>query len=101
MKLLIITVVEGLQQEVTQLLKEANITNFSASDIDGFRNAIPVISSENWFASSTNTTQSHLYFSFTETDKIEKFFSLIEVFNDHLETNNPIRAVVVPIEKYI
>lgn len=101
MKLLIITVVEGLQNEVMKLLKEAAIDNFSASDIEGFRNSFPVISVNNWFSSNEKATGSYMYFSFTETDKIDALFNLIETFNKNLETNNPIRAVVVPIDKYI
>ncbi len=90
MKLLIITVVDGLQNEVMKLLKEAAIDNFSASDIEGFRNSFPVISVNDWFSGNEK-----------ETDKIDTLFNLIETFNKNLETNNPIRAVVVPINKYI
>lgn len=103
MKLLIITVVDGLQNEVMKLLKEATIDNFSASDIEGFRNSFPVISVNNWFSRNEKATgsYSYMYFSFTENDKIDTLFNLIETFNKNLETNNPIRAVVVPIDKYI
>lgn len=101
MKLLIITVVEGLQSEVIKLLKQAKINNFSASDIEGFRNSFPVVSVNDWFSSSEKATGSYMYFSFTEADKIEVLFDLIASFNENLETNNPIRAIVSPIEKYI
>ncbi|WP_299006105.1 hypothetical protein [uncultured Tenacibaculum sp.] len=101
MKLLIITVVDGLQNEVLKLLKEAAIDNFSASDIEGFRNSFPVISVNDWFSGNEKATGSYMYFSFTETDKIDTLLNLIETFNKNLETNNPIRAVVVPIDKYI
>ncbi|WGH75182.1 hypothetical protein P8625_14065 [Tenacibaculum tangerinum] len=101
MKLLIITVVEGLQNEVIQLLKEAGINNFSASDIEGFRNSFPVVSVNDWFSGNERATSSYMYFSFTEPEKIEVFFKLVTKFNTNLETNNPIRAIVVPVEKHI
>ncbi len=34
-------------------------------------------------------------------NEIDSFFKLAEEFNKNLETNNPIKAVVVPIEKYL
>jgi hypothetical protein len=42
-----------------------------------------------------------LFFSFTEEGNIDLLFKLIAEFNTQLETNNPVKAVVVPIEKYI
>jgi hypothetical protein len=42
-----------------------------------------------------------MFFSFTENKNIETLFQLIEEYNQNIETNNPIRAVVCPIEKFI
>jgi hypothetical protein len=42
-----------------------------------------------------------MFFSFTEDKNIDTLFDLIKEFNQNLETNNPIKAVVVPIEKSI
>lgn len=101
MKLLIVTVVGEFQKEVKRLFKEADIKNFSASNIEGFKMADVLVSGENWFSSSRNAVKSHMFFSFTKTEKIDKLFALIKEFNEHLETTNPIRAIVSPIEKYI
>lgn len=101
MKLLIITVVEAFTKDVKKLLREADIQNFSANEIEGFKMVVPKMTNENWFSSSRNATQSHMFFSFTKTEKIDKLFPLIEEFNKKLKTHNPIRAIVVPIEKYI
>ena len=42
-----------------------------------------------------------MFFSFTEDEHIDALFDLIKEFNTNLETNNPIKAIVVPIEKFI
>ena len=101
MKLLIITVVEAYQKDVFKLLKEADIKNFSESDIDGYKNVSPVIMTSSWFPSKKGGAQSRMFFSFTENEKIEYLFKLIKTYNNKLETNNPIKAIVVPIENYI
>ena len=101
MKLLIVTVVEQFQNEVLQLFKKANIENFSGSEIDGYKNAPSLLRTSSWFPSQKGRTESSLFFSFTEDEKIDDLFDLIEVFNKNLETNNPIKAVVVPIERCI
>jgi len=42
-----------------------------------------------------------MFFSFTESENIDALFKLIHEFNNNVETNNPIRAIVVPVEKFI
>ena len=101
MKLLIVTVVEQFQKEVLHLFKKANIENFSGSEIDGYKNTPSLLRTSSWFPSQKGRTESSLFFSFTEDKKIDDLFSLIEAFNKNLETNNPIKAVVVPIERFI
>lgn len=101
MKLLIVTVVEEFEEDVLRLFKKSKIESFSESHIDGFKNAPSVFMASNWFPSEKGGVKSSLFFSFTEEDKINALFELVEEFNKNLETNNPIRAVVVPIEKSI
>jgi hypothetical protein len=101
MKLIIVTVVEGFQKEVIQLFKKANIENFSESDIDGHKNNVSVLAASNWFSGEKLNNESTMFFSFTEKEKIDTLFDLIKEFNKNLETNNPIKAIVVPIERYI
>jgi hypothetical protein len=55
----------------------------------------------NWFPGVKGGVESSLFFSFTTDEKIDILFSLIEAFNENLETNNPIKAIVVPIERSI
>ncbi|MBZ0327964.1 MAG: hypothetical protein K8F54_10200 [Altibacter sp.] len=101
MKLLIVTVVEQFEKEVLQLFKKAHIENFSGSDIEGYRNPNSVLLNSSWFPSQGGGAESGMFFSFTDEEKIDAFFDLVKTFNTTIETNNPIKAVVVPIEKFI
>ncbi|SDS25017.1 hypothetical protein SAMN04515667_1747 [Formosa sp. Hel1_31_208] len=101
MKLVIVTTVEEFQKDVLKLFKNANIENFSSSDIDGYKNSSSILKASNWFSGEKYGNESHLFFSFTEDEYINVLFSLIKEFNANMETLNPIKAVVVPIEKWI
>lgn len=101
MKLLIVTVVEEFEKEILRLFKQANIESFSGSDIDGYKNHTSMVRTASWFPSEKGGVESSLFFSFTDDKNINKLFGLIKTFNQNLETNNPIKAVVVPIEKFI
>ena len=87
MKLLIVTVVDHFQKDVLQLFKKAAIESF--------------IMNSSWFPSEKSGADSTMFFSFTEISKIDIFFDLVVEFNSKIETNNPIHAVVVPIERSI
>lgn len=101
MKLVIVTSVEEFQKDVLKLFKSANIHNLSSSDIDGYKNGSSVLMTSSWFPGEKFGNESRLFFSFTEDDKIDELFNLIEKFNSTMETNNRVRAVVVPIERSI
>ena len=96
-----VTAVEEFQEEVLKLFKRANIENFSSSDIDGYKNGASILMASNWFSGIKGGNESTLFFSFTDDEHINNLFKLIEEFNTNLETNNPLKAVVVPIEKFI
>ncbi len=101
MKLLLVTVVEQFEKQVVDLFKNANIENFSGSDIDGYKTPVSLLMKSSWFPNVKGGVESSLFFSFTEDDKIDVLFELIKEFNTKLETNNPIKAVVVPIERSV
>ncbi len=101
MKLLLVTVVEQFEEEVIKLFKKAEIENFSGSEIDGYKPPVSLLMKSNWFPKDKGGVESSLFFSFTEDRKIDTIFGLIKEFNANLETNNPIKAVVVPIERSI
>ena len=96
-----VTAVEEFQNDVLKLFKNANIENFSSSDIDGYKNRSSLLMASNWFSGLKGGTESSLIFSFTQNENINELFNLIKEFNSNLETNNPIKAIVVPIEKFI
>ena len=101
MKLVIVTAVEDFNKDVQKLFKSAEIENFSTSDIDGYKTSPAVFKASNWFGGEKTGAESNMFFSFTKAEKIDNLFNLIEEFNQTIETNNPIRAIVVPIEKFI
>lgn len=99
MKLLIVTSLSEFQKDVLKLFRESHIDAFSGSEIDGYKNSL--IATQSWFPGEKGGNESFMFFSFTEDDKIDSFFKLVENYNAHLETNNPIKAVVIPIERSI
>ncbi|MCG1035322.1 hypothetical protein [Polaribacter sargassicola] len=101
MKLVLVTAVEEYQKDVLEIFKKANIENFSSSDIDGYKNVPTILKASSWFAAEKSGNESTLFFSFTEEQKIDNLFNLIEEFNQHLKTNNPLKAIVLPIERFI
>jgi hypothetical protein len=101
MKLVLVTAVEEFQNDVLDIFKKANIENFSSSDIDGYKNAPSLLMASNWFSAGKGGTESIMFFSFTNKEKIDDLFNLIEEFNNNLETNNPLKAIVVPVERFI
>ena len=101
MKLVMVTSVEEFHSDILQIFNKAGIQNFSESGIDGYKNKPTILSTSNWFAANKSATNSILIFSFTQTEKIDKLFLLLEEYNQNLETNNPIKAVVLPIERHL
>jgi hypothetical protein len=99
MKLLMITSAEDFHKDILRIFKDAGIQNFSESEIEGYKTIGSMSSSSNWFAVNKRGTQSNLFFSFTEEENIDLMFQLLKEFNANLKTNNPIRAVVLPIER--
>lgn len=101
MKLLIVTAVADFREDIIRMFKQAHIDRFSGSEIEGYRNATSFVVNPSWFMGQGKTTESEMYFSFTEGSKIDDLFKQLEAYNNELETDNPVRAIVVPIEKFI
>lgn len=101
MKLLILTIVIEHKTALEKLLKEASIDRYSTSEIKGHRDGDNSLSSSNWFSNIAGNVNSEMVFSFVEESKIKPLFEIIKNFNENLETDNPIKAVVLPIESYI
>ena len=101
MKLLIVTVVNYYEKQVLQLLKQAKIEALSGTQIKGCKDIPSLVANSSWFITEKSGANSVMFFSFTDDDKIDLFFKLAKEFNENLKTNNPIHAVVAPIERSI
>lgn len=101
MKLLIVTCIKEFEKETVELFMKAHITAFSNTDINGFKTNDPQNLISNWFSSSRDHVNSVLFFAFTEIDKIDKLLKEAKKFNENTKSNNPLRAIVLDIEKFI
>jgi len=101
MKLLILTSIKEYKKDTVRLFKKAKINAFSNTDINGFKTADPENLINNWFSSSTDNVKSILFFTFTEKEKIDVLLDEVKSFNDQIESDNPLRAIVLDIEKFV
>ena len=100
MKLLIVTAVKSYEKEAVKLFKQAGILAFSNTDINGFRALDQEDLIDNWFSSSTQNVKSVLFFTFAEEEKIDLLLKELEILNTRIESENPLRAIVLNIEKF-
>lgn len=100
MKLLIVTAVKSYEKEAVKLFKQAGILAFSNAEINGFKSLDQEDLIDNWFSSSTQHVKSVLFFTFSEEEKIDLLLKEMELLNTHIESENPLRAVVLNIEKF-
>jgi len=101
MKLVIVTSVEEFEKAILKMFKEAGIGNFSATEIDGYKITSSANADASWFPSVKSGNESHMFFAYTEDHEIQDLFERIKEFNKSIQTNNLIRAIVLPIESYI
>ncbi|WP_319946482.1 hypothetical protein [Mangrovimonas aestuarii] len=100
-KLVIVTTVEEYKEVVLKLFKKADIESFSSADIAGHKLAGALLKINSWFPGEQSGAESVLMFSFTDSDKIEVLFDYLKSYNENLDSENLIRAIVVPIEKQL
>jgi len=101
MKLLIITAVKSYEKEAVKLFKQAGILAFSNTDINGFKALDQEDLIDNWFSSSVQNVKSVLFFTFSEEDKIDLLLKELEILNTRIESANPLKAIVLNIEKFL
>ena len=101
MKLLILTAVKTYEKEAIGLFKTAQINAFSSADINGFKTEDHENLIDNWFSSSSDKMRSLMFFSFTDEKKIDQLLIELEKLNKDLSESNPIRAIVMNIEKFL
>jgi len=101
MKFLIVTLVKEYEKDVLHLFKETEIKSFSNVDINGFKTNSVENLIDNWFSNSTDKVRSTVFFTFTQKEKIDKLLAKIEIFNKHIKSNNPLKAIVLDVSKFI
>lgn len=101
MKLLIVTCIKEYEKETVELFMKAEITAFSNTDINGFKTNDAQNLISNWFSAATDHVNSVLFFTFTETGKVDKLLDEAKTFNENTKSNNPLKAIVLDIEKYV
>ncbi len=97
MKLLVITAIEEYQQDVIQILKQAEINIFSVTETKGIKNEEESIDVHAWFGNKSGATNSILAFSFSEEAKATRALELIDVVNEK-KIKFPIRGFVLAVE---
>ncbi len=101
MKLLVITTVTEFEKDIYTLFKKSQIDIYSTSNIQG-RKFSPIKNmSENWFSPQRDSLNSKLYFTFSTEEKIDTMLKSLKQYNTEYRTNNPVKAIVLPIEKFI
>lgn len=101
MKLVIVTAVAEYHEAVLDLFKKSGIETFSSSDIDGYKEKSSLLATQSWFPSMKGGNDSHMYFSFTNAALISSLLKEIRKKNADFAAENPIRAIVLPIEEYV
>lgn len=101
MKLILVTSVLEFEKEICKLFKKSEVEVYSSNNIQGHKFYSATNIQDNWFSAQKDTYNSKLFFSFTSEEKANNLLKNIEDFNNEKTTTNPVKAVVVDIEKYI
>lgn len=101
MKLLVVTCLKEYLKDVSKIFKQANIEVFSTSEIVGHRDGASLNLIEDWFASGDELSDSLMIFTFTNELNAGHGMELIKNYNATLKENFPVRAFVMPVEKFI
>lgn len=101
MKLLIVAAIKEYNETVGSILKEASIPVFSITDMTGIKNGVDTSLLDDWFSRGIGKFDSVFVFCFTTETNTELALSLITKFNDKEGIAFPIRAFVLPVEKFL
>jgi len=99
MKLVIITSSIAFQKDIKAMLKKADVKTYSFREVKGFMDFSDTATSENWFASEVNETESILFYAFVKKENVDQLFNLITEFNTAQESLSHIHIAVLNIEK--
>ena len=99
MKLLFVTALKEYSEDITLIFKKANIHIYSATDTIGFKDGNESNLLDNWFSSGEAKFDSVFVFSFTTEEHVDVAMQLIKEHNTTSQSEFPIRAFVLPVEK--
>lgn len=101
MKLLLITSVKEFEKDIFKLFKNSKIEVYSTSSIEGHKLQKPTNIQDNWFSSQRDTLNSMMFFTFTSEELIGEMLKEIKTYNKEKASNNPVKAIVMNIEKHV
>lgn len=96
--MIVVTSVGQYKEELLQLFNRAGVERFSGSDISGYRENGGLLTGS-WFPLEKGGSPSIMFFSFAKEENLGELFRLLEEFNREKGRHNPVRAVVVPLER--
>lgn len=99
MKLLLITAIAEFGKEVKQILKNAQVKNYSYQEVVGYRNATQDALNSNWFGTEMNENESIMFYAFVEKENVDLVFDAVTEFNSKQESQSHIHTAILNIEK--
>jgi RimJ/RimL family protein N-acetyltransferase len=99
MKLLLLTAVREFEKDIKLMLKKAQVTSFSYKDVKGFKDNSEDTLEENWFAGKVLETESVLFYTFVDKEKVDELFGMVKYFNIEQISKSNIHIAVLNIEK--
>ena len=99
MKLLLITAIAEFGKEVKQILKNAQVKNYSYQEVVGYRNATQDALNSNWFGTEMNENESLMFYAFVEKENVNLVFDAVTEFNSKQESQSHIHTAILNIEK--
>ncbi len=99
MKLLVITAIKEFKKDILQLLRKADVKNFSFNEVTGHRDGSVESVSSNWFGSEMNESESILFYAFVKKENVDMFFQLVNHFNNEQDNLSRVHVAVLNIEK--
>lgn len=99
MKLLLITAIAEFGKEVKQILKNAQVKNYSYQEVVGYRNTTQDALNSNWFGTEMNENESLMFYAFVEKENVDLVFDAVIEFNSKQESQSHIHTTILNIEK--
>ncbi|HZL09153.1 MAG TPA: hypothetical protein VFC65_04085 [Prolixibacteraceae bacterium] len=102
MKLLIVTSLMEFKEDVSNILKKAQIPVFIFSETTGVNCGYMAELTDNWFTSDSDREFCSVSFlSFTDREKAENALEQIVEFNTSDRVEYPVRGFIIPVDKSV